>query len=757
MALIGEAPGAEEEIQGRPFVGTAGNILNLKLHKIGVSRQQCYITNVVKVRPTGNDFSVFWKGTRPKPELWEWRNKLLEELDELQTNIFVPLGSNALWALTGQTKIGKYRGSIMSCTLPSGRVVKVIGTYHPAAVAREWKLGAIMIFDLTKALKESASPEINLPNRNLIIAPTLGDTINYLSLIPNSSAFSYDIETSYSGIECISFSYFPESAISIPTTIKYWGSLSIIRSVIELINGALINNNVIKVGQNISFDIQYLMRVFNILPSKPWADTMIMSHSCYSELPKALDFLTSIYTNEPYYKDDLKLWRTGETTDETLWRYNAKDAAVTLECYYELLNEMDELNVRGTYDFMMELLEPLLFMMVKGVRVDTKKIEEYKKTFLVRLSKSEGLFKQKYGDINVNSPKQLMGLVDKLGLKCPTKDGKPTTNKEAIEKLAIKSPEFKEVLGVRESRKLISTYLESEVDAETGRWHCSFNSTGTETYRLSSSEGVFKTGGNMQNIPTPIRDIVIPDDSMIFTNADLIGAEAMIVAYITNDPLLINLFQEGKNIHIFTANMIWGLSEEEVKDDKDKCESGNRHTESKYFKAKRIRHSGNYLASWMSLMHQLKIPAYEAKKLLQKFYDASPNLVKWHYEIADKLKRDRTIVTPTGRKRIFFGRYSSELIRQVVAFIPQETVVTVLNQGIINIYNTLCKEYRDVEVLLQVHDSVLIQHSPDKVDYIHKRLKELMKVDLTINGRTFYIPVEIKSGYNWRDLKKNET
>ena len=761
LALVGEAPGAEEEIQGRPFVGTSGNILNTKLHLVGISRQECYITNLVKYRPPGNNFSIYWNGKSPTVQLLDARDELLKELDQLETNLIVALGANALWALTGKHQIGKWRGSTLSLVLPSGKSVKVIGTYHPAALAREWVLGATMQYDLKKALREAGSTDFTKIDRNLLIAPTFNDILTYLS---ERRARAFDIETTYTNIVCCSVAYSPKLSMSIPTTKEYWGSFSRLREVLLAIHHNLTMPGYTNIGQNMTFDIQYLVKGFGILPEKPWFDTMIAQHSCYLELPKSLNYLASIYTNEVYYKDDLKTWQAGMADNELLWRYNAMDSAVTFECRNELELEMEDLCVKHTFDYMMELLEPLLYMMLRGVKLDFNIIENYKAVYSKSLKEKETRFTSSFGGINPRSSKQVAKLAyEQLGLTPVMKKGKITTDKKAIEKLAIKSPEIAEIVGIRADGKMISTYIDVKVDPIDKRLRCSYNSAVANTGRLSSSESVFGYGNNLQNWPKKIRNMVVPEEGMMFTEADLKGAEAMIVAYLSEDPFLIRLFEKGEiepkegmrftNVHTFTGYLIWGYDEQFIKDNKKKCDEERKDTESYYFKAKKTRHSANYRGSWVTVSEELRVPAAEAKNILFRFNNASPNLIRWHREIEDEVRRTRTLITPLGRKRIFFERWGPGLLRQATAFKPQETVAQILNLGLINIYEFLCSRYKDINIALQVHDSVLLEHPTEMKDFVHEKLKELMRVNLTIKGRTFYIPIDIKSGFNWRDLE----
>jgi DNA polymerase-1 len=390
------------------------------------------------------------------------------------------------------------------------------------------------------------------------------------------------------------------------------------------------------------------------------------------------------------------------------------------------------------------------------MNVDQEAIIRHRKFYSESLGEREKKFAESFSGVNPHSAKQVANLAyEQLHLDPVMKDGKITTDKKALVKLAKKSPEIEEVVGIRADRKLISTYIDVDVDKIDGRLRVSLNSTGAATNRLSSSESVFNCGNNIQNWPHKIRDIIIPEDGMMFTEADLKGADAMVVAYLSEDPVLIDLFEKGKNVHMFTATKIlWtDMTEDQIKEEKKLCDSEGRDNESKYFIAKKVRHSGNYKGSKVTLSESLKCSQSQAQTYLNRFLNYSPNLTKWHSEIEAKIKKDRTLVTPLGRKRFFLDRYGPELMRSAVAHIPQDTVAHVLNIGLVRIYNEICRTNKDINILNQVHDSILIEHPPEKKEWLHQLLHDLMRVDLTINRRTFYIPVEIKTGKNWRDME----
>lgn len=770
MAIVCESPEGNE------------NILNTKLHINGIGRQQCYVTYLSKESPARwhsrhkgiynevrykkpariDDFSIYWNGTTPSQYLLDCRDTLLQELTQLKTNVILACGDSVLWALTGNKAIAKYRGSILECKLPNNKMIKVIGTWSPNKIFTPLKkvspggMAHIIGFDIGKAKIQSEFSEFKIPKRNLIIRPSDKIVTEFILDNQKSDKISYDIETAPGRITCLSLAFNRHEAISIPTESQHWESDQQFLRILNMCNYALTKPNTLKIAQFMNYDYQYLFRFFNIMVKQPWFDTAIAQHACYPELPKGLDFLLSIYTDEPYYKDELKQWMKDTDDLERLWEYNARDACVEFEVAEELEIEMNELKVKHTFNYMMELMEPLLFIMLHGMRFDKKVADMHREYYTIKLARDEAVIREKYGDVNPRSPKQVLALLEKLKIKPPMKKGKPSTDKKSMEKLAIKNPELNSIIGVRKSGKFISNYIDVGLDPIDERFRFSMNQTRAVTGRLSSSESSFwGVGCNSENIPKSVRNMFIPDPGLVFTNADLKGAEAVVVAYLSEDPLLMKLFEEGSiepepgfkftNVHCLTAYLIWHQTEQAIKEEKKRLGAIGKDTESMYFKGKKTRHSGNYKGTWVTLSAELKISAAEAKSLLRKFMGMSPNIQKWHQEVEMQLKSTRVITTSLGRKRTFFDIWSPDLMRAAVAYEPQETVVHVLNIGLIRVYNKLCKVFNKVSLLNQVHDSLLLQHPPELTPYIHKELHKLMNVPLTIKGRTFSIPIEIES------------
>lgn len=325
ILFVGEAWGVEEEKEGKPFVGASGFILDGMLSVVGINRHECAITNVFNLRPRPSNDVVNLCGTKAEgipglPALVKGkyvRKEYAKELDRLYSeirrenpNVIVALGSTAAWALLRTTGIRAIRGSAAS-THPTvsqilGRPFKILPTYHPAAVAREWTLRPIVITDLDKAKRESADEIVRRPERAIWIKPTLDDLAEYERQYINPSyLLSIDIETKGDQITCIGFAPDPHNAIVIPfysalqSDGNYWRSFDE-----EIVAWNYIRRWCQKpaVFQNGLYDIHFLWRRYGIPVPNAVEDTMLMHHAHQLEMEKGLGFLASVYTDEASWK-----------------------------------------------------------------------------------------------------------------------------------------------------------------------------------------------------------------------------------------------------------------------------------------------------------------------------------------------------------------------------------------------------------------------------------------------------------------------
>jgi len=321
IALIGEAWGEQEERERVPFVGPSGYELTRMLSEAGINRADCYCTNVLNLRPPNNKLEALCgtkaEGIRGYPTLLKGKylrsefagelDRLGDELISLNPNLLIALGNTALWALTGKTFISKLRGTT---TLSSLTVdgFKVLPTYHPAAVLRQWELRPTTVIDLMKAKRESEFPEIRRPKRTIWIEPSLEDLDEfYARYLQKAEIISIDIETAGNQITCVGFAANKQIALVIPFLDprkhgrSYWPTGEHERRAWDFVQDVLKCPNR-KLFQNGLYDIAFLWRGYGIKVLGATEDTMLLHHSLQPESLKGLGFLGSIYTDEGNWK-----------------------------------------------------------------------------------------------------------------------------------------------------------------------------------------------------------------------------------------------------------------------------------------------------------------------------------------------------------------------------------------------------------------------------------------------------------------------
>lgn len=327
IMIVGEAWGVDEAQVGLPFVGASGRELNRMLEEAEIERTDCYVTNVFNLQPKpSNDIKNLCcpkkESTVPMPELskgnylqdqyWPEVTRLYGEVRETTPNLIIALGNSALWALTGSSGIRALRGTVTSTGGKAPGGFKLLPTYHPAAVLRDWSLRPIVVADLMKAKVQATFPEIRRPKRELWIEPSL----NHIQLFYDqyvrggkTKKMAFDIETVGSTqITCVGFAPSAERAIVIPfvdnrqPTGSYWSTATEEARACQLVRMYLRDPDCDKVGQNTLYDINWLWHKIGCTPVRYVKDTMLKHHAINPEMEKSLGFLGSIYTDEPAWK-----------------------------------------------------------------------------------------------------------------------------------------------------------------------------------------------------------------------------------------------------------------------------------------------------------------------------------------------------------------------------------------------------------------------------------------------------------------------
>jgi DNA polymerase I-like protein with 3'-5' exonuclease and polymerase domains len=373
--------------------------------------------------------------------------------------------------------------------------------------------------DMRKWAADQASRELVLPERNLIIRPTYADVYHYIEACREAGRVCTDIEVFNYQVSCFSLSYKKEEALVVPligpTGKDYWIEEDEM-ALWQLYGRLLSDPNVMKINQNIAgFDAVFLFMQNNIHTKGKLGDCMIAQSIMYPEFRMGLDFIASIHTREPYWKDDGKIWKNPNIDWDTFQRYCGRDACVALEAWDVLSAEMTAGGFWPTYDRTVRLAGPVCYLQTVGLAVDRDGLAATK----LRL---ENAIAEKQAALDVLTPFPLNPLsplqckkyfYEHLNLP-PYKNaaGGITTDDKAMARIARKegpgSSEAKLVAELRKLHKLKGTYVEVELD-EDGRIRSSWNLRGTWTGRLSSSQTLRGTGMNLQNLHPEFKSFIV--------------------------------------------------------------------------------------------------------------------------------------------------------------------------------------------------------------------------------------------------------
>lgn len=758
IAFVGEAPAREEVKLGRPFVGTVGEEFDRRLLSARIVRSLCYITNMLKeqvpFKGGSSDYSSYIdfgkKGYPRTVRYTEYEEYLKEELRGVSANVIVPIGKLACYALTGRAEITKLRGSILKGL--DGR--KTIPIVHPGAIRKLYLYSYYVTRDLKKILRESESPDIVLPNRHIIIEPKYIEVMDYLRSCRNKDLLTIDIEVLGAEISRMGVSRAVDDAISISFS---RGDRDLFLPEEELniwkeLTALLEDLDIVKRGQNITFDATYLLQKYGIRV-RNMEDTMVAQGLLYPDFPKSLEFITAWYTDEPYYKDERKKYSNIGGSEEAFSIYNGKDCCVCHEAFPKIMADLDELGNIETYKRQARMIEPAVYMQARGIKVDTAGLQRESEKAKVKIEELQQEFWDLCGEqLNPKSPKQMADyFYVKKGHKPYTDKGKVTTDVTAMKRLARKGvKEANILLQIRKWVKLKGTYFDMVVDSD-GRLRSSFNPIGSKYGRFSSSKTIFDTGTDFQNQPESVRKFFLADDDCLMYSKDLDQGENRIVAYISPEPSMIEAFENGEDIHRKTAGLVLDKPANEVSDTDGSYPLGDEDW-SERFMGKKTNHAFNY--GWGYRKFALKCGLKEGvgKMLKETYFIHYPGVRQYHLWIEDLLYKSRKLVNCFGRVYFFLNR-GDELLTDALAFIPQSTVADIINsRGMEPIYYDQQK-YFGVDLLNQVHDEILFQiplryglkyHAECLLD-ITRSLEQPIKW----KQKEFVIPTSTSVGIKW--------
>lgn len=800
--ILGEAPSYQETAAGLPFVGPSGKELDRILNDAGISRSNCWISNVCKyeVPPNvkGKKIPFPIRARNAGINMEEQLHELQEEVNQIKPHCILALGGTALWALSGKTKIGHHRGSIMH-----GMGVKFVPTYHPAHLLHSVAGGEfkgywnrqVMIFDFKRAKYQSSFPELVLPSRTLEICRNSAQLAEFRDRYKDKKLMAVDIEANGTCIPvCMGLALTKHHGMVVPLwncdDISNIPSSDMVQMWI-ILSEMLYEKDII--GQNFNYDRDKIKRLGFVIRTLA-SDTMLKAHAINPELPKGLAFNTSIFTEEPFYKDE-GMYK-GSISDLLIGC--ARDSCVTFEVNENMDRDLDELGQRPFFEnFLMKLPDLYWSIEQQGMKIDTEKRDALLRKYVEwdeRLRYE--LFTLVGAEINVNSPTQIASLLWE-NLKLPRK---PTTGEEDITELlnspsAVKDTSKRKILELiledRRVRKSISTYLMALPDYD-GRMRTTYfpcldtgrTSTGQQDPPIRPLVEVVDENGKKKqkvlgtafqtmtkhgDIGADIRGMYVPDsEDEIFVQADSSQAEARVVALLANDEDTLRMYDEH-DIHALTASWFFGGSES----DYSKKILGYEHPIR--FAGKTLRHAGHLGAGKRRASIELNTQARKykiplqiseavAERALKIFHTKSPKVQGiFQAGVIEALKVSRQLIaplpyginSPCGGKRTFFERWGEDLFRQAFSYMPQRAVSD----------NTKAAGLRtkiripEIKIVMEAHDALLFCIPKSKMNEWIPIIKEEMErpIDFsqcTLKRHELIIPCDIEVGMNYMDLKK---
>ena len=508
-----------------------------------------------------------------------------------------------------------------------------------------------------------------------------------------------------------------------------------VREILEIFRPFFENEKILKVGQNLKFDLNILAR-YGMELRPPMFDTMLAHYIIQPELRHNLDYLAEIYLNYQTIHIDELIGPKGrgqksmaDLAPADVVDYACEDADVAMRLMPLLEKELRDNAALNLFQQIEMPLMPVLARMERnGMRLDTAALAQSSEELRAQaVAVEEHIYELAGHPFTIASPKQVgdvlfgeLKLSDKVR---KTKSGQYSTSEEVLESVKHKHPIVEEILKYRRLKKLLSTYIDALpqlLSPADGRLHSSFNQSVTATGRLSSSNP------NLQNIPVrgedgrEIRRAFVPEEGGVFFSADYSQIELRIMAHLSGDESLIRDFKDGRDIHAATAARIFKKPLEEITRDERR-------------KAKTANFGIIYGISAFGLAERMGVSRTEAKDLIENYFATYPG-VKAYIEQSVNLARELGYIeTLFGRRRYLPDIHSRNAVvrgyaeRNAVNAPIQGTAADIIKVAMIRIDKRLQQEGFHAKMTLQVHDELNFTCPADELPRLRAMVMEEME------------------------------
>ena len=513
------------------------------------------------------------------------------------------------------------------------------------------------------------------------------------------------------------------------------------------------NDQILKIGQNIKYDMMVLANYDIQLEGKMF-DTMIAHYILAPELHHNMDYLAEVYLKyKTIHIDALigsgkKQRSMSELDPKEVYEYAAEDADVTLKLKNILEKELHE---KGLYQLFEEVEMPLVPVLARmemnGARIDEASLAETSKVFTERMETIEQEIREVAGqELNISSPRQIGELLfDQLKIDSKpkkTKTGQYVTDEATLLALKSKHPVVEKILDYRGYKKLLSTYIDALpqlVNPRTGHIHTSYNQAVTATGRLSSSNP------NLQNIPIrdengkEVRKAFIPDEGELFFSADYSQIELRLMAHLSQDKNMVEDFNSGHDIHQATAAKIFKVPIEEV-------------TSTMRRKAKTANFGIIYGISAFGLAERMEVSRGEARQLIDDYFATYPGVKEYMDKSIEKARQLGYTQTLLGRRCQLPDINSRNAVvrgyaeRNAINAPIQGTAADIIKVAMIRIDKRMREEGLRSKMILQVHDELNFSVVPEEKEQLQALVINEMQ-----NAIQLSVPLYADCGWgeNW--------
>ncbi|HNU47319.1 MAG TPA: DNA polymerase I [Bacteroidia bacterium] len=573
----------------------------------------------------------------------------------------------------------------------------------------------------------------------------------------NQKEICFDTETSsldYFSLSIVglSFSFNSGTGYYIPCPEDFEKAKSICHKFKPVLEHA----SILKIGQNIKFDMLVLKR-YGVEVKAPLYDTMIAHYLVEPDMKHGMDYLSETYLGyTPVHIEELigkKGKNQGSMRDvpiDKIAAYAAEDADITFQLKQVLSPMVEKHEVEGVLkDIELPLIPVLADMEYEGVKIDVDYLNVYSKELEQDMLKYRSAIFDIAGlEFNLDSPRQLGDVLFghlKLPVDKKTATGQHSTNEEVLSKLAQDYPIAEKILEYRELTKLKSTYVDAlpqMVNVKTGRVHTTFNQTIASTGRLSS------IGPNLQNIPIRTergqrvrKAFIARDNDHILLSADYSQIELRLAAEISGDENMLEAFRQGLDIHQATAARVYNVALGDV-------------TKEMRSKAKMVNFGIIYAISAFGLSQRLGIPRKEAAELIENYFVQYPKLRNYMSETLEFARHNGYVKTLMGRRRYLKDINSRNFTvrgfaeREAINSPLQGSAADLVKLAMIHIHEEFKRQNLKSKMTLQVHDELVFDAHKDEVDLIKPIIREKM-----IHAIKTRVPLEVEIGIgtNWLD------